>query len=400
MMQLLTVAYAQPGTIEYTEPSTAAYAAPSNEITPYVRATATQDDNLFRLSDDERLAGLEESTPSDRWYQLEAGLRTRFYFGRQELALDAGVNENRFDKFDFLDYSGGQVRALADLQLGDLWSSELKYNYVKTLVNFAQFQDLIKDLRTENRVFGSVERRLTTRWSAQLGTEFLDTRFSERERNNRRTLSGIAGLVFESRAGNTAGIVTTYTNGEFPNRELGSGIDRGADDQFTQIQVETVADWTLSGVSRLELRAGYINRDDEQQSTEGGFSGPTGSLTYIWEPTGKTTIQASTWRELNALNSEIENFAVVSGVKLEPIWAITSKIALKGIASYEKRDLKGTNAFESRNDEVTDLGLAVEYQPLRNILVSLRYENTERGSTIPDAEYKDNLISGALEFAL
>jgi exopolysaccharide biosynthesis operon protein EpsL len=368
-------------------------AAPEDRIRPYVLGSLIYDDNLFRVADDdEALRLLGTTDTSDTIYSVAAGVNVDLEISRQRLLLDASVNRNYFDRFDFLDYTGADALALWRWEWGNLWSGEMGYRYERTLSGFTEFQVPIRDIRTRQRVFASAVRKLTPRWQARVGADWTQVDFSEREQNERRRTTGELGLQYVSRANNVLGGELRFSSADFPNRE---GL---MDNAYTETEIAAVGDWRFGGRSRAQFRAGYLNREHEVLSRR-DFDGLVGRMDYLYQLTGKTSITASAWRELSSLNDEIATYAVVTGLGLEPRWDITSKVSLRAGAFYEDRDFQGeTDITTADREDVYTFEVSVLYSPLRRVHLSLGYQWEERDSDSADREYEYQRILGALQF--
>ncbi len=369
------------------------------DITPYVTAGVGHDDNLFRFENSqEALETIGTTDKSDTWYQAGAGVDVRWPISRQEFVFDLDVNRTAYDRFDDLDYTGGLASAQWRWRRGSLWSGRLGYDYRRSLSSFTERATITRDLKDTHRLFGDAERQVTTRWVVNAGAGYKDVDFSERDEIAREEVRGTLGAAYVSRKRNRIGVELSVTDAEFPNRDV--DFVRGTDDGYQQTELNAVVRWQVQTHSRIEVRAGYTDREQDNISRD-DFDGPTGRFTYFWSPGKKTTVSAFVWREVSALSDEIANFAKVNGIGTNIDWEITSKVKLDLGATWENRDFEGRSEEitvvlpNEREDDVAELQLGLEYLPRRNIIIRLGYNTGDRDSNRESLDYTFNEFTGS-----
>jgi exopolysaccharide biosynthesis operon protein EpsL len=366
------------------------------KIHPYVATGMTWDTNLFRVEDnDQAKLLLGTRSKNDRYLTLETGFDTELAVSRQRFLLDGRIHRDKYNRFDELDYTGGDARALWKWVRGKLWSGDLGYKYRRSLRSFANQTVPKKDIREEHRVFGKADRWLTDRWRAGVLGNWSEVDFDETDTLKRSRGEGGVGIDYVTQAGNSVGFQSTYTNADF---------DNARSNDYSQYQLGPRMDWRPTGKTRIQAKAGYTNRSFDDNSSPRGqkdYDGFTGRLTAIVSAAESRRIEASVYREISNLGDEISNYAVIHGVSLEPVWQVTGKIALRALGEYEQRDFKGdrgrsTLDLDQREDDVYTAGIWLDWRPYRIITASIGYQAGKRDSNRDFEEYNYESVEARL----
>jgi hypothetical protein len=326
------------------------------ELHPYAAVTGTNDSNLFR-----RPKGPLEQ--SDNYLTAEAGFDTELSLGRQRFLLDGRVFRNYYETFDRFDYTGGEAEATWQWLAGRLWSGEVGYTFNRQLRDFANELVPTRDIQNRNKVYASANRWLDTRWRVGAEVDWVDITFSESDFLDKTRYDVRANLDYVTNTDNSVGVDVVYSPSYYSNR---NGLD------YDDVIAGANARWRLTDKTRLRATAGYQVRSYDS-ADERNFDGLVGSVRAIWDVTGKTTVEAAAWQELSNLGDQVPNYAIVDGISLEPKWQITAKTALRGIASYERRDFERIPEEElgvvlpDRVDDVSALGMWLDWAPRPNI---------------------------------
>lgn len=366
---------------------------------PYVGVAITDDSNLLRQSDS--IPGHK----SDKYTTLEAGFESKVDVSRQRFLFDGRIYRNQYDRFDQYDHTAGNARLLWKWARGNLWEGDLGYSYSRKLRDFAN-QTLVdgdgnlnvllpkKDLIDRHNVYASANRWLTPRWRAGARLDWADVSSSESESLDKRRTGGGVALDWVSEAGNSLGFETLYMDTAFR-----SASDRDYEDWYSGL----TGHWEVTSKTLFDARTGYQQRQYDKFSA-GDYDGLVGRLDMTWLATEKTSVAASAWREISNLQDEISNYAVIDAVELEPTWRITEKLALRGAARYEKRDFKGTGSIveelSDRDDDVYAYAAWLDWQFLRNGILSVGYETERRTSNRELKDYDYDAVRATLRIGL
>ncbi|MFB1487561.1 MULTISPECIES: outer membrane beta-barrel protein [unclassified Thiocapsa] len=351
-------------------------------LKPYLLGGITYESNLLLLSSDAQ---------SDFYTTLGFGIGADLVLGQQTISLDGLIYRNDFDRFDYLDFDGGEVDLVWDWIAGRLWSGRVGYRFDQSLRSFAFQLVPFKDIISRNRVFVEADRWVADRWRLGLEGNWTNVGFSESSVQDRTILGGGARIDYVTSTSNTLGLRASYSNGDFQSESIAD---------YYEFQVGPELKWRLSPKTRVQLFLGFLERDYDQGS-ENDYNGYVGSLSTYWQATGKTSFNLSLLRTVSALGDEIANYAVVHGVTLEPSWAIGSKTILRGLLGYQEQDFRGADldslGAESRLDKVTDLELWVDWNPRSAVRLSLGVTLEERDSTRAFQDYRNEALFGQIE---
>ncbi len=359
------------------------------DLHPYAAVSYTYNSNLLLNP-----PGLNDQ--SDRYVTLEAGLDTELNLNRQRLLIDGRVFHNSYDRFSRFDYTGGKGSLIWKWLLGKLWEGDLGYAYNRRLRGFGEEIIATRNLIDTNRVYATANRWLTDRWKVGGLVDWTDVSYSEsKARDNIRYGLG-ANLTYYTEAENSIGLVTAYKEGKYSN------VDN---QDYVDFSIGPAADWQVTAQTRLAANLFYKSRTYDVLSDR-DFEGPVGRLSALWEVTGKTAIKAAVYRDISNLNDDIATYALIDGMSLEPTWAITGKTSLRALASFERRDFQGSEdaaavvGLEERVDDVTALGLWVDWNVRRNVLFSLGYGVNDRNSNRPLREYNSEYVEARFQVGL
>jgi len=352
---------------------------------PYAAVTITDDSNLLRTSD-AAAAALPQvlGEKSDRYLTLEAGLDTEIKASRQRFFIDGRIYQNLYDRFDQLDHVGGDAKVLWKWLYGKLWEGELGYKYIRKLRDLTNQELPAKDMLDRHKVHANAIRRLDARWRLGVGADWTDIESSIREGLAKRILGGRIALEYETKSGNTLGLEAKFADADYSNTPQRD---------YQTSYLGPTLDWRITPITRLSAEAGYLRRKHDSLG-ERDFEGLVGRLGIAWKTTDKLTVNASAWREISNLNDEIADYAEITGISLEPTWAITAKTQMRLSADYEQRDFTGSELLapgeEERQDDVYALSLWLDWDFLRNGRLSLGYgvENRDSNRRLREYDYR------------
>lgn len=349
-------------------------------IHPYASAGMAWDTNLFRVENSaEAQDQLGASSMSDRYATLGAGVKTVLAVSRQRFLINGRVYNYNYDRFTTLDHTGGEAQALWEWVRGDLWSGNLGYAFNRRLRSFAYTTDTQKDLRTENNVFGKADRWLTDRWRLGVLGNWSNIAFDESNSLDRNKQLGGIGIDYVTLLGNSVGFQSAITNADYYNKHS---------NDYKEYTVGPTADWQVAGKTRLRAEANYISRkyDDNSAAGQEDVNGFAGRLTAIWIPGESNSIRAAVYRKITNFGDEVESYAVVHGVSIEPTWQVTSKTTLRALVDSERRDYKG-NTSPQREDDLNSVGVWLDWKLYRNVGLSLGYTEENRTSNRANEGY-------------
>lgn len=371
--------------------------AAEENLDVYAFANVENVDNLFRFSgDDEALSVLGSTNRSDTLTTFGVGGHLKVPVSRQKITLQGELRRTRYNRFDQLDNSNGELEGIWDWQIGSLLSGQLGYEYVRRISDFTELQQQVKDTEEQNRVYVSGTTRLHPRWSLTLGGGGFDTGFEQRPQLDRRESNVFTELRYATRANTSVGINISRTDADL---DISEDVDPGAgtslvSNDYDEESINVVGTWEVTGLSVLNVSLGTTKRDHDQVR-ERDFDGATGRLTYSRKVSGKTDVDISVFRATTTRN-EVASLVVTEGIRIRPTWRITPKITFSGTFSYEEGDFEGSaidavNSITVREDEVTTVSGKLDYKFRRKASVFLGFNNISRDSNEASSEF--NVLS-------
>jgi len=309
------------------------------------------------------------------------------------------VDRAIYDTYDDLDHTRVDGNATWAWQVGNLWSGNLGYRYLRDMRSFDERtildpDPLEKDMRTRQIGFLDAGYQLHPDWELVGGLEYSDVSYQDRKILDRNATAGKFEVQYRNTLNSRVGVRVKYTDNDLKEREVG-GIEISND--YTETTISGVFYWEASGKSALQADLGYTKQSfDEIDGRD--YSGSTGRLKYFWEMTGKTNLDFSIWRETSTKNDEVTTYVLTKGVSIVPSWSVTPIIRLRGNIQYENDDFKGQNDIvtalggQRRDDDTWRFGIGADWNPRHYLKLSLSYNYVDRDSSIDANDYDYNQV--------
>jgi exopolysaccharide biosynthesis operon protein EpsL len=355
----------------------AAVAAPGDLWQAYGNLGFVYDDNLLRVPDHQPAF---DNTRGDSWVQAEVGLTLDKSYQRQRIVASAKVSKYSFDHFDQLDYVGKDLQATWYWQLGNHLEGKAGATYVQTLAPYTDFRSNERNLRQQRRGFADGAWRFHPRWRARAGLahekftyDLVRQRFNDRSED-----TGELEADYLPPTGSTIGLVLRRIKGRYPNgRPVGPFI---VDDDFTQDEIKARVDWLASGVTKVQVLAGWARRRQPSLSAA-AISGVNGRIGAEYTPRGTVSYNAAVWRDFAPLESSIVSYTLNRGVSIGATWAPTSQVKVDANAIYERRKYSARFAFPGGgdlDDALRSANLRATWSPRRYLQVMAGYAYQSR----------------------
>lgn len=370
----------------------------NDKLELFIAESVTYDDNVFRISSrTDPVATLGSPSRGDTYYTTSPGFNFDIPLSRQRFVGGVKWNYTRYDRFKVLDFDGHEGRAAWRWQAGNDLSGQLGYSETLALESLENSRAGVltgtpNSLETQ-RVFFDATYELTPRWRLQGEASRLDQDNSLASRAVNNIIIEGAGVAvsYVTPAKNQLGLGARVEEGRYPNRDLAANAFV---DAFRQHNVDVIADYTITGHSRVRARAGWVSRSNEQQ-TQRDFDEGTYRVDYDWQATGKLAVNAVARREVSPLDDTYSSFVLLTGFALNPTLRMTEKSAAAINLDYSSRDYLADPSLlvvPSRTDWVRTAALKFSYRPLRSLIVEMTLLYQTRSSTFPLADYE---VAGA-----
>ncbi|HRH79844.1 MAG TPA: outer membrane beta-barrel protein [Thiobacillaceae bacterium] len=371
-----------------------AHALEGDTFRPLVFANYGHEDNIFRFQD-----GASPAAPfsrSDSYHQLGIGFDLDWKPGRQRVRANVKVNKTRFAKnYSLLDYDGQDIRLIWDWQLGNLWNGQLGHDRQRTLGSYLGLTTSglvvpVNNVRTEDNTYFNANYRFHSRWQAGLSLRQYSADYSAAAQalSNVETDTVVMGLYYTGRAVQRIGVEARLVDGKYPARTVGSGLATAFDERF----LGGVADWVVTGKSRVRARLGYVSRDNHNIAGH-DHSGLEWRVDGDWTPTGKTLINGVLNREINHTDVTGASHELVSGLEVNAVWLVKPKTRLGAGVSYRNVEYDGSN----RTDDIYSVNVNAGYEIWRGGNLTAQIRREKRNSTLNtvDNTHSTSLFIGA-----
>lgn len=372
----------------------AAIAAPGDVLTVQGTAGFAYDDNLLRVPDDQPAF---DDQRSDWWYYAELGLNLDKSYQRQRIAATAKLSRYAFDHFTQLDYTGKDLQGTWYWHLGNRFDGKAGASYVETLGPYTDIRSDQRNLRQQRRGFVDGGWTFHPRWRARAA--FASEKFTydlPSQRFNERTEDTYElELDYLPPTGSTVGLVLRRIEGDYPNgRPIGPFIVK---DDFTQDEVKARVDWIASGVTKVQVLAGWAQRDQPSYG-DGTTSGANGRISAEYTPRGKLSYNAALWRDFAPLESTLVSYTQNTGASIGATWEPRSQLKLDARAIFERREYEPRTEFPGSGDIDDILRSATVralWSPRRNLQVITAYAYQSRSGSIVlgQGKFSSNSVS-------
>ncbi|WP_432741241.1 XrtB/PEP-CTERM-associated polysaccharide biosynthesis outer membrane protein EpsL [Methylobacter sp. G7] len=370
-----------------------AVASPDDTIRPYVASNLLYDSNFLRLSDNvDPVSITGQSDKSDFIKQVSAGFDMDWTISKQHLIIKASANQNWFQNFTNLDYTGWDTLAQWNWQVGNNLDGEIGYSNVQTLGSFGQLNSLVDNLQNNQRYFANGGYLFHPNGKIKFGLFREERQFDDENRqfSNNTEDNAELNLQYLSPTESTLGLRILATDGKYPQRQLTSGSTQ--DNAYTRMNYAVTGDWHANSKTRIDGLVGYTHQNFANFSSL-DFADIIAHLNLNWRVSDKTLLELSARRDIYQAENFFASFVLTQGMWLNLSWQASPKIALNLPMSYQQQQYLGGSrsnniSTEQQTDNVSNIGLNVMYHPLESISIGpiLNYE--KRDSNNPLASYE------------
>jgi len=387
---------------------------PSNDsdwFRPFVGYQYSYDDNLFRLPSassypQAEMLLLPGATEEDHIDMPFAGLDGHWIAGRQSVDYDLEIDDNRYQRNDYLNNTSGTGKAVWNWSVASLFSGTLGADYTRALAGFADTFFYERDEVNSTGYFGTGRYQIGPRWAVYGGLSDGHTTNSSPvlHYNNFDTQSGEVGVELASSLKNTIGVEYHFTHGHFPDPDATvNGVPYNPD--YDENTAEFLAKYYVSERTQLSGDVGYLRRN-YPDATVGAFSGEIWHAKFLWQATDKTSLLVTAGRDLAAYLYAQSDYFVQDGISLTPTWKQTDKLTWSAILSWYRQNYIGSIPIGSipstllgpRHDNISAEQVSVSYTPYRFLLLDLIYHHELRSSNQALLGYNDDLVQAGVKF--
>jgi hypothetical protein len=384
----------------------------SDWFRPFVGYQYSYDDNLFRLPSvadypDAPKLLLPGASEEDHINTGLAGVDGHWIVSRQSVDYDLEIDENRFERNDYLNNTSGTAKAVWNWSVGSMLTGTAGADYTRALAGFTDSFFYEKDVVNHEEYFGSGRYQIGPRWGVYGSVSDADTtNSSSRVRYNNFDLqSGKVGTDFATSIQNTIGWEYRFAHGHYPDPDASLVVDGKTlryDPDYDENSGVFVAKYVVSDKTVLSGDVGYLRRDYPNASV-GAFSGEIWHAQVLWQPTDKTNVLVLAGRDLQAYLYSQSDYFIQDGISVTPTWKQTDKLTWSAVLSWYRQNYISSSTSSAilvgaRHDNISVQQISLTYTPFRFLLFNFIYHHEQRSSSEPELGYDDDIAQFGVKF--
>lgn len=352
----------------------------------------TRDSNVLRIADSVNDQGWLRGAGRDDTVSLTTlGAKLDKRYGLQRFELDAELQRYAYQSYSSLDFTAFNYSAAWRWSLTPRLHGNIQKQQREYTDNLAETRAIGElNRRTDRQSGADAEYELGANWrvvggvfdrsvkNSQLLTFENDTQVRGVEAGMRYVLPTGTALAYRYRLG----------NGEYPGRAASPWFAT----DFKDREHEFRGEWAPTGKSMVTARLSHLQRRHEGVPQR-DFSGLSGQLDATLNATAKTSVTAGYVRELENYQTLTESYYTGNRIFVAPTYKPTEKTAVRVRYDWGQRDFKGAMpgfVASGRKDDRNTVSLAVEWEPIRALLVSATLGREKRKSTQFGQDYTSN----------
>jgi exopolysaccharide biosynthesis operon protein EpsL len=376
--------------------SSQTYAEGMVEFQPYVRAGVLYDDNLFRFASKTEASAAGFNEQSDRVNTLDAGAQLNLRISRQLVRVNAGINDNKYNRYDFLDNTGKSYGITWDWRLGNDVYGDLSTSNSQSIAGFNDNDIIVRNLRTFKRQRASINWNVLSTWTLYSIAEYSDFENEEAifQPLDREDDSYEVGTRFQTTSGTQVGLFYKHLKSDFINRVGTSALIFGRENEQDQYGLNLA--WLPTLKTRFSGQISTI-RFTRENALQNNFNGLNQRWNLDYALSSKTSLGLTAYRELTSVDDLLSTYVLFKGAGANANWNATSKLNFNTSYGVGKREfLGGSSVFSvpvEREDNTKRFGLNMAYAPTEHASLQLRYVNEDRVSNINSFAYQFQSIN-------
>lgn len=326
-------------------------------------------------------------------------------FGRQRFFANASLNHRRYSDNGGLNNNGYGLNVGLDWSTIERLSGSLVVNANQQLSRFNAGVIVPVTLRNVERsedVDAKVRYGVVADLALEGGLGYRQVSFSAPEYAAREYRQDRANLGLSYRAGGALTLGGGVSGDQTRYRAAATG--QSAPDSSQRRDLYLTANWVPTGASSVNARVNF-GKIEYDRATAADFSGVTGSLTWLWKPTGKlqfaTTLSRDAGQESgfirvvdfqnrNPILPNASDFSRVTNVLgVRAAYELTAKIDLDAGLNYARRNLVDGVTGASGTDNTTAFSVGARWAALRTLVVGCNASHSSRtASGFGSSEYE------------
>jgi hypothetical protein len=350
-------------------------------IKPYVATSMLYDSNFLRISNKTDSFSLIGKTDKSEFIkQASTGFDLDWSLSKQRIIINADVNQNFFQNFSSLNYTGWKTKAKWDWKKGSFWDGEVSYSNDEKLGSYTYINTLTPNQINNQHFLVSAGYLFHPNGKIRFDLFRNESKYDaiSRRISNNIEDNGELNLEYLSPKGGGTGLRFLGTDGQYPSRSYPNIIS--TDNAYTRYSFQLTWDWRATSKTQID---GYLGRTQQYyvHLSDGNFFGNIGHLNLRYKASDKTLLELSAIRDIFQSSGQAANFTLNQGIEFLLTWKYSSKISLNIPFSYTQiQYLGGTNSNIQGSfqqiDNISHIDLNLSYHPLPSISIEpvLSYE--------------------------
>ena len=386
-----------------TSISTLVQALEGDVFRPYLRAAYSYDDNLRKFdSKEQALLSTGSRNTADTFTSSTAGIILDKQISRQSLYADFSLTKTKYDRNTFLNNDGKRFLLRWNWRFGNYWHGKVEAFHQESMVPFGNFNDprtaTLNVLTQKYKQFEAV-RDLHPRWIARAAVGKSEFEYTTVGSADLSEYTQEAEIDYITPSRSKVGLVYRHARGDRPVPQRVGLLD--VDNSYDENSLKANIEWIYSKQTRLQFLGGFVRREHDEFSQR-DFRGFNARANAQWAVTGKTSLNASMWREANASSFVTASYTLNKGANISGLWDVSNKVGMQANYQYEIIDFVGDDfaVNADREDKRQTATVSLTYRPTLSLRINTYLNRSTRDSSRANSDFKSNGmgISAQYEF--
>lgn len=347
-----------------------------------IQGGVMRDSNVLRVPTDKRV---------DWITRVGAGIRSEgLIIGRQRALLEATGEYYDYARFDTLDHLAHGLRGEWLWEFTNDLSGTLGASRRKRLADIGEIQRAVRDMVTEDRLYGSGAWRLGPTVRLTGGGDVAHIEHSGRAVRQAWGYGVRGGADYITPVGTALGVEYRIARGDAPVvEELGLGAFPG--NEYEEREIAGTLSYGVGVDIRVTGRLGHTTRTYTELEGR-DFKGTTWRGRGEWRLGPKTNLVGEIYKEPSALVDTDALHVVRRGIAVGPSWAATYKLVFTGRYVWERRLHEGDPAVallgaRLRDERYDTIRLGAGWEPQRHVQLGGAFDYGRRDSNVDGRDY-------------
>lgn len=368
------------------------------ELSPYVSAALTYDDNVYLLADNEdpvQITG--QGQRSDTIVDIATGLTGKYESRSRSIQFGARVFRQDHDRFSVLDFTGGTADFKGDWKLSKRWTTHVGYKYERNQSSFSEENLAQGDVFDLHRADAGLTLHVGENKDLYVKAAVRDKDYEQRfALANERTDVSLGYRQF-SRKNNWIALELNQANGDYPNR-LSFFNDIARLQDYTEDSVTLLSSWRLGEKTKVDASVGYVDRQHNDSLSDFDYDGLVFDVDLEWAIGPKTQFVAQLTQRLRDTENTNTLFNKEQRLTLGFEWANSEKLTFN--TAFTLLDLEFVQQEENREDTGTILEIGATYDFNKRSSLEPKIRIRSRNSNNIENEYENSIASISYRYLL